>query len=651
MRMTHRLVLCASIAALLALPGVASAEPSLIAPGTTGITAPSGIVRTPDGAVWVADEVEGVCRVATEGTAALVDSPWCGGDVHDEEEGPEEEDELTAPVPVIGETVSPGSVSGLVFDVRNDSFYVGDRRSSGGGVWRLHYDRASGAIDAGTQIFATADRVDTVALNPAGELYFVLKRAGQILRIADPTADAPSAPELVTTFGPGPATEPEPEVEAPETEVEEEVETLAATDDALYYGGIGLKKISLSGSAATPQPVAGFEGREITGLAVDGARGRLYVGDVAPQLGDIVEVVDLATGDREPYEQGFATVTTLGVDADGAVLVGDDPTLATQATAWHARLWHVPLQPTGRPQAAITSAPPAASPATDATFAYQSRDGATFECRLDDGAFAPCAGTGSGEQTYRDLAEGEHRLSVRAIDGHTGLHATTRFTLDRTAPVVTAIQPTSEYVEGVSTPRIRFSANESGIAYTCSLDWGPFKQCFSGNPIDNLSAGVHVLRIVATDAAGNRSAPAASVRIVVHARFTHADDNPNATTTPVTPGAGVAGTTATSEAKPVLFPFTLRYKDARGKTRSLRFGLDAPGASAQLRVTVKDWRKRTVLNRVVTVRPDARNRVSVTLTRAEQRRLRPGRYLVRAVLRTAGGVEGNAQTHWLRVRR
>jgi hypothetical protein len=140
------------------------------------------------------------------------------------------------------------------------------------------------------------------------------------------------------------------------------------------------------------------------------------------------------------------------------------------------------------------------------------------------------------------------------------------------------------------------------------------------------------------------------VRIVVHARYNPADDNPT-TTTPVTPGGGVAGTTAVPEHKPVLFPFTLRYKDAAGKTRSLRFGLDAPGASAQLRVTVKDWRKRTVLKRAVTVRPNAHNRVSLTLTRAEQRRLKPGRYLVRAVLRTSGGVEGNAQTHWLRVRR
>jgi hypothetical protein len=644
MRMT-RLFLGASIATLLAMPGVASAEPTMVAPGGTGLTAPTGIARTPDGGLWVADEVEGICRVATDGTPRLVPSPWCGTVDHVEEEGPEtgEEDELTAPVPVLGETVAPASVAGLVFDSRNDSFYVGDRRSAGGGVWRMHYDRVSGTIDAATQIFATADRVETVVLSPAGQLYFATKRAGQIMRIADPTTDAP-APELVTTVGGG-ATE--------EEEAANEVEAMAATDDALYFAGIGLKRLSLSGIGATPQPIAGFEGREITTLAVDATRGRLYAGTVADQLGDVVEVVDLATGEHEPYEQGFATVTTLGVDADGGVLVADDPSLVAEAITLQARLWHVGMQPTGRPQALITSAPPVASPATDATVSYRSRAGAAFECRLDGGAFEPCDGSGSGEQTYRDLPEGEHRVSVRAVDGTTGLHATARFTLDRTAPRVTAIQPTTEYVEGVSTPRIRFSANESGIAYTCSLDGGPFKQCFSGNPIENLTPGVHVLRIVATDAAGNRSAPnaaAATVRIVVHARFAPADETPVTTTLPP-PGAGVAGTTAASEQKPVLFPFTLRFKDAKGKTRSLRFGVDAPAASAQLRVTVKDWRRRTVLTRVVTVRPDAHNRVSLTLTRAEQRRLRPGRYLVRAVLRTARGVEGNAQTHWLRVRR
>jgi hypothetical protein len=646
MRMTRCLLLCASIAALLALPGVASAEPALLAPGTTGLTAPTGIARTPDGALWVADEVRGVCRVVA---GQLVDSPWCGPGQHDENEDETEEPDhaegfaaaAAAPVDPVGASVVPASVSGLAFDPQTDNFYAGDRTSSGGGVWRLHYDRVNGAIDGVTQVLAIADRVETVALGTHGELFFMAKRAGQILRIADP-AGAPAEPELVATLGGG------------TDETEFEVAGMAATDDALYLGGVGVSRLSLSDAGATPQPVAGFEGREISAVAIDAARGRLYVGDVSPQLGDVVEVVDLATGDHEPYEQGFATVTTLGVDADGAVLIADDPSLATQFTAWQARLWGVAVQPTGRPQAAITSSPAAASPATSASFAYRSRDGASFECRLDSGAFEPCPGTGTGEQTYADLAEGEHKVAVRATqDGLTGLVASTRFTLDRTAPTVIAIQPTSEYLEGVSIPRIRFSANESGIAYTCSLDGAPFKQCFSGNPVDDLTPGIHVLRVVATDAAGNRSAPnapAATVRIVVHAAFRPADAIP-AAAAPAPPAAAVAGTTATSEHKPLLFPFTLRFKDAGGKTRALRFGLDAPAASAQLRVTVKDWRGHTVLTRIVAVRQNARNRVGLTLTRAEQRRLRPGRYLVRAVLRTARGVEGNAQTHWLRVRR
>ena len=131
-------------------------------------------------------------------------------------------------------------------------------------------------------------------------------------------------------------------------------------------------------------------------------------------------------------------------------------------------------------------------------------------------------GSGSGEQTYRGLPEGEHHFSVRAKDGLTGLHAGATFTLDRTAPKVTAIQPANEYLEGVSAPRIRFSANESGIAYTCSLDGGPFKPCYSGNPVEDLTPGVHVLRVVGTDAAGNASDPNAanaSVRITVLARW------------------------------------------------------------------------------------------------------------------------------------
>src|SRR3954468_9568850 len=359
MRMTH-LFLLAAVFAALAVPGFASADAALLASGDTGLTAPTGIARTPDGALWVADEVRGVCRVVD---GALVDSPSCANAPHEENEGGENEppegetdalvqpDALAAAAPVdaAGAPVTPASVSGLAFDPRTNDFYVGDRSSSGGGVWRLHY--ADGAIAGVTEIVAVADRVETVAVAPNGDLYYALKRAGQVLRVADPGGE-PSAPALVATLGGG------------TDDTEFAVESMAVTEDALYIGGVGLSRLSLTDAGATPQPVAGFEGREITALAADAARGRLYVGDVAPQLGDVVEV---ETGDHEPYERGFATVTTLGVDAHGAVLVADDPSLVTQFTAWQARLWTIPLHETGWPQATITSSPPAASAARDAS--------------------------------------------------------------------------------------------------------------------------------------------------------------------------------------------------------------------------------------------------------------------------------------------
>src|SRR3954451_12786330 len=188
MRMTH-LFLLAAVFAALAVPSVASADADLLASGDTGLTAPTGIARTPDGALWVADEVRGVCRVAGD---QLVDSPYCGNLPHNEDgtEEPVHAEGLVAaaaaaaPLDAAGAPVAPASVSGLAFDPRSHSFYVGDRSSSGGGVWRLEY--ADGAIAAVTEIATVADRVETVALGPDGSLFFATKRAGHILRHADP---------------------------------------------------------------------------------------------------------------------------------------------------------------------------------------------------------------------------------------------------------------------------------------------------------------------------------------------------------------------------------------------------------------------------------------------------------------------------------
>jgi hypothetical protein len=102
-----------------------------------------------------------------------------------------------------------------------------------------------------------------------------------------------------------------------------------------------------------------------------------------------------------------------------------------------------------------------------------------------------------------------------------------------------------------------------------------------------------------------------------------------------------------ADRKPLLWPFTLRF---RSSSAPVRFGLRAAPEAVDVRVSVKNWLGRTVITRVVRVRPGSANRLSLTLTRSEQRRLKPGRYLVTAVLRTARGTKGNPQTHWMRVR-
>src|SRR3954464_10539659 len=87
MRMTH-LFLLAAVFAALAVPSVASADADLLASGDTGLTAPTGIARTPDGAGWGAGGVRGVCRVVGD---QVVDSPYCGNAPHEENEDEENE--------------------------------------------------------------------------------------------------------------------------------------------------------------------------------------------------------------------------------------------------------------------------------------------------------------------------------------------------------------------------------------------------------------------------------------------------------------------------------------------------------------------------------------------------------------------------------
>ncbi len=64
------------------------------------------------------------------------------------------------------------------------------------------------------------------------------------------------------------------------------------------------------------------------------------------------------------------------------------------------------------PETTITSAPSGSVPGSTATVAFTSSEEGTFECRLDQVAYAPC----TSPQTYTSLAAGAHTVDVRAID-------------------------------------------------------------------------------------------------------------------------------------------------------------------------------------------------------------------------------------------
>ncbi|HEX8648343.1 MAG TPA: LamG domain-containing protein [Thermoleophilaceae bacterium] len=65
------------------------------------------------------------------------------------------------------------------------------------------------------------------------------------------------------------------------------------------------------------------------------------------------------------------------------------------------------------PDTTITSGPTGTTTATTASFGFSSEPGATFECRLDAGAWAAC----SSPKGYGNLATGTHTFEVRARDG------------------------------------------------------------------------------------------------------------------------------------------------------------------------------------------------------------------------------------------
>jgi len=164
------------------------------------------------------------------------------------------------------------------------------------------------------------------------------------------------------------------------------------------------------------------------------------------------------------------------------------------------------------PTTTIDSKPANPTSATGASFTYHSTPlGASFECRLDAGAFAAC---GSGGVEYAGpLADGNHSFQVRAKDGgeNVGPAAGYGWRVDTIAPAVTLDSHPADPSPG-ATASFKYHANEAGASFGCSLAAGAAGDSFSacpsaGKTYTNLADGAYTFKVRAADGAGNVGTP------------------------------------------------------------------------------------------------------------------------------------------------
>jgi subtilisin-like proprotein convertase family protein len=200
---------------------------------------------------------------------------------------------------------------------------------------------------------------------------------------------------------------------------------------------------------------------------------------------------------------------------------------------------------TEAPDTMLGSAPGDPSNSTAASFSISSNDsGATFECRLDGGAWLSC----DAPKTYSGLADGDHGFSVRAVDGSGNRDPdpppTHTWTIDATPPeTAIASGPPAFTRSGDST--FILSASEQGVTFRCQVDGGAPESCSSTQRYTGIGEGQHTLRAAAVDALGNvDSSPAVHTWTVDRTAPVPSVSAPAGPTTDRTPtlrgGAGVA---------------------------------------------------------------------------------------------------------------
>jgi hypothetical protein len=193
-----------------------------------------------------------------------------------------------------------------------------------------------------------------------------------------------------------------------------------------------------------------------------------------------------------PLGEGFHTFEVRATNSAGDA----DPTPAS----W---TWYVDLTP---PVATFAMTPPNLSNDPNPQFIFVAEPGATFECYVDAGPFAPCPSV----HLVGPLSDGIHTMYVRANDlvGNAQVTPTTYvWTVDLIPPDTSVLRLGAT----PSDPVVNFalSSDEPGT-FECNLDGTGFVPCAPSYTTPPLANGEHTLVVRAIDTAGNHDPSPAS---------------------------------------------------------------------------------------------------------------------------------------------
>jgi hypothetical protein len=177
--------------------------------------------------------------------------------------------------------------------------------------------------------------------------------------------------------------------------------------------------------------------------------------------------------------------------ADGDQFVDTD--IAEFSVVPYGAEHSVPIVP---PVTTITGGPSGTVETTSAEFSFEADvAGATFECRLDGGAWGAC----TSPTEYTGLDEGTYTFEVRAIaDGLTGDAASRTWTVEFPTPAVPPVTTITGGPSGTvetTSAEFSFEADVAGATFECRLDGGAWGACTSPAEYTGLDEGTYTFEV------------------------------------------------------------------------------------------------------------------------------------------------------------